>query len=262
MKVTVARLHLCLLASVLILSGCASSNSSSSSSPFGKGSPELAATYNTELGINYMQEGHMDLAQQKLDLALKQAPNQPMVHNALALYYEHLGEDQQANREYRRSLSLKPDNPDTLNNYGTFLCRTGHPKKSLKFFVKAANNLSYDTPDSAFANAGTCALKIPNRKLAKHYFKQALAVNPQMNQALWELGLMAFKQGEFRKANPYLARLLANDSSPSARMLWIAVETEWALGNRQKAQQYGRQLLKQYPKSPEAKKFVRLIRND
>lgn len=224
-----------------------------------KASPKLAARYNTELATDYMNKGRMDLARSKLANALKQAPHSAIVHNALALYYQRLGQYDQAKRQYQISLRYHPDNPDTLNNYGTFLCSQGKARESLQYFSKAAANLNYSTPDSALANAGNCALKIPDRKLAEKYFKRTLAINPNQTQALWQLGLMAFEQGNYSDANTYLSRLVATMPKPPAQVLWTMIETVWAMGQRDAAKRYGRELLKLYPDSPEANKFIHLL---
>ncbi len=225
----------------------------------GKASPELAARYNTELATDYMNEGRMDLARSKLADALKQAPHSATVHDTLALYYQRLGQYDQVEHQYRLSLKYHPDDPNTLNNYGVFLCFRGKPRESLAYFAKAAANLNYSTPDSALANAGNCALKIPDRKLAVQYFQRALATNPDQPQALWQLGLMAFEQGNYSDANTHLSRLVSITPKPSAMILWTAIETVWAMGRRDTAERYGRELLKLYPDSPEANKFIHLL---
>ncbi|MGH8271772.1 MAG: type IV pilus biogenesis/stability protein PilW [Gammaproteobacteria bacterium] len=224
-----------------------------------KASPKLAARYNTELATAYMNEGRMDLARSKLADALKQAPRSADVHNALALYYQRLGQYDKAEQQYRLSLQYHPDDPNTLNNYGVFLCFRGKPRDSLAYFTKAAANLNYSTPDSALANAGNCALKIPDRKLAAQYFQNTLAINPDQAQALWQLGLMSFQDGNYSDANAHLSRLVATTPKPSATVLWTAIETVWAMGRRDMAERYGRELLKLHPDSPEANKFIHLL---
>jgi len=241
----------------LTLAGCVTS--SSSPTPQGKASPKLAAEYNTRLAIAYMQQGRMDLAQNKLSEALRQAPEMPAVHNALALYYERTGRPEQAAHQYMLSLRYDAGNPNTQNNYGAFLCREGKYRQSIGYFVKASDNLDYQTPDRALANAGLCALKIPDKALAEKYFKQSLAINRDQGQSLWHLGLLSFEAGKYTEANNYLARLIGVTQRPSATMLWVTIEAAWAVGDRVHAEHYGRELLKLYPNSPEAQKFIHLV---
>ncbi|MDN5865639.1 MAG: type IV pilus biogenesis/stability protein PilW, partial [Gammaproteobacteria bacterium] len=173
-----------------------------------RGSPELAAKYNAQLAANYMREGRMDMARAKLAEGLKQSPHSPAVHNTLALYYARLGRFDKAEEQYKLSLKYRPGDPETMNNYGVFLCTHGKPQQSLQYFVKAAEDLDYSTPDAALANAGLCALKIPDDKLAKQYFRRTLAINPDQSQALWQMGLMAFGQGRYTEARKYISRLI------------------------------------------------------
>lgn len=241
----------------LTFAGCVTSGSSPT--PQSKASPKLAAKYNTRLAMGYMQQGRMDLAQNKLAEALRQSPKMPAVHNALALYYARTGRPKEANHQYKLSLDYDPGNPNTQNNYGAFLCRQGKYRKSIGYFVKASENLGYDSPDKALANAGLCALKIPDQVLARKYFTQALAINRDQTQALWHLGLLAFESKDYSAANNYLSRLIDLVQHPSALMLWVAIEAAWASGQQSRAQHYGRELLKLYPDSSEAQKFIHLV---
>ena len=244
-----------LVPAVLLLAGCVTS----SSSPTQKKSPRKAAMYNTQLAIIYMREDRLDLAQNKLAEALSQAPHAVEVHNALALYYERIGRLSEADHQLKLALEYGEDDPDTLNNYGAFLCRQGKYRKSIQYFLKASNNLNYSTPDEALANAGLCALKIPDRSLAKNYFQQALAINNDLGLALWQLGMISFQEQNYTQANNYLSRLINLTQHPSARMLWVAIEAAWASGHRNNAEHYGRELLKLHPNSQEAQKFSQLV---
>lgn len=249
-------ISLLLAAGVGLVAGCVTSTTSPNTS---KASPRKAAEYNTQLAIIYMQENRMDMAQNKLAEALQQAPHLPEVHNALAIYYERTGRNKEADHQYHLSLDDGPDNPDTLNNYGAFLCRQGKYRKSIRFFLRASNNLSYSTPDKALVNAGLCALKIPDKALAKKYFRQALSINNDLGQALWQMGLMSFEEQKYSEADNYLSRLIGITQKPSSTMLWVAIEAAWASGHQSNAEHYGRELLKLYPNSPEAQKFIQLM---
>ncbi len=238
-----------------MLAGCVTSGSGLNQ----KKSPHKAAMYNTRLAIIYMHEGRLDVAQNKLSEALKQAPHSVAVHNALALYYERIGRLHEADHQYKLALHYGGNDPDTLNNYGAFLCRQGKYRESIRYFLKASNNLNYSTPDKALSNAGLCALKIPDKSMAKKYFKRALAINNQLGQPLWQLGMLSFQDQNYTQANNYLSRLIDLTQRPSARMLWVAIEAAWASGHQKNAQHYGRELLKLYPNSQEAQKFIQLV---
>ena len=245
-----------LVPAMALVAGCVTSSTSPVKQ---KASPRKAAMYNTQLAIIYMREGRLDLAQNKLAEALKQAPHLVDVHSALALYYERIGRLQEANHQYKLALRYGDGDPDTLNNYGAFLCRQGKYRESIRYFVKASNNINYSTPDQALSNAGLCALKIPDKALAKKYFQQALEINNDLGQALWQLGMLTFQEQNYIQANNYLSRLINLTQHPSARMLWVAIEAAWASGHQKNAEHYGRELLKLHPDSQEAQKFIQLV---
>ena len=66
------------LVAVLSLPGCASHEAAEKKSAD-------ASTYNTQLGISYLRQGDIPLAKEKLDRALKENPDNPEVHSALAM---------------------------------------------------------------------------------------------------------------------------------------------------------------------------------
>ncbi len=151
-----------------------------------------SAKYNVELGLGYLQRGEMARAKHKLLLAEQEAPHDPLVLDALGYFYERTGEPKRAETYFQDAIKLAPKRGAIQNNYGTFLCRQGHYQASLNHFAKAAADPHYLHPDLAYTNAGQCALKIPNRELAKYYFKRALAHNPKQATALLELKKLGY----------------------------------------------------------------------
>ena len=67
-----------------------------------------AAAYNVQLGIDYMKQGDLARAKDKLDRAVKENPSNADVHTARAQLFERMGEIKQADDEYRTALRLAP----------------------------------------------------------------------------------------------------------------------------------------------------------
>ena len=145
------------------------------------------AKINIQLGMDYLQQNNVFRAKQKLILALDEAPAIPETWYAMAYYFETTGNNEEAQRCYLKSIAIAPDRGDVQNNYGTYLCRTGHYKESIKHFLFAAQNPQYLDTASAYENAGFCALKIPDRNLATDYFNKAVAEDPKRLMAQQEL---------------------------------------------------------------------------
>lgn len=237
------------LALTVLAAGCVSTQSYTGSDA----SPKEAARYNTQLGVGYMQQGDYDLAMQKLQRALKEDPELPEAHTSIALLFERLGEPERADQHYRRALDLAPDNPSVQNAYGVFLCRHGKAAQSEQYFIDAARNPVYPTPEAAYTNAGICLLKIGKNEQAEQYFRAALKSRPDYPDALWQLASLSFSQHQYLETRAFLQRFMAHNAKPHAAVLWLAARNERALGSEAEARRYARKLIARFPGSSEAR---------
>ncbi len=202
-------------------------------------SPAAAGAANVQLGAAYLQQGNLPLAKEKLEKAVKQSPKNPVVHGMLGLLYHRLGDDKQAEKEFRTSLELAPGDPEQLNNYAIFLCDIGRADEGVARFEEAARNPLYRTPWAAHTNAGVCLRGAKRDAEATPLFLRALQVNPGYTEALVQLGDLELSQNkpadaykrvtEFLKVNPSTPDLLllgwraardAKDPVGSAQMAW------------------------------------------
>ena len=142
---------------------------------------EKAARINVQLGLAYLEKGEVNQAKTKLLLAKSEAPAEASVWSGMGYFLERTGDIQQAERHHLKAISINLNQGPALNNYAAFLCRQGRYQEALATFDSAAKDSQYIRPALAFANAGTCALKIPDQKLANQYFRLALLKDPRMN---------------------------------------------------------------------------------
>ncbi len=209
-----------------------------------------AARLNVQLGMGYLQEGKLDLADKKLNKALKQSPNLPTAQWAYALLQWRLGNDELAEKHFRKALSLDPNDSEARNNYGTFLCKKGRVDEAEGQFLKAVKNPLYSRRASAYENAGKCMLKVPNRNKAEIYFRRALAQNPRLPVALYQMGKMSFENGDYLASQAFMQRY-HEVSEHSAQTLWLSYQVERHLGNRSAAKEIAFQLKDKFPQSQE-----------
>ena len=104
---------------LLLLAGCAGSHSTHAVNQ------RDAAAYNVQLGIDYMNQGDLARAKDKLDRALKENSDSADVHSARAQLFERMGDIKQADEEYRTALRIAPSDPRMENNYAVYLCQNG-----------------------------------------------------------------------------------------------------------------------------------------
>ena len=236
-----------LLCVLVILSACASSPGDSPQSENSK-----AAEINVQLGINYFGQGEYKLADEKLRRALRQDPRSATANWVFALLQERLGEFEVAEKHFRKAISLDPKDSKAHNNYGTFLCNQGRIPEAEKEFLSAVKDPLYAEAASAYANAGICLLKVPDKVKAEEYFRQALEKNASERSALYQMGLLSFERQEYEQASFYFQKY-ESVAKHSSQSLWMAYQTEVHLGNQGKAENYAHQLKRTYPSSQEAR---------
>lgn len=159
-----------------------------------------AAKINVRLGMAYLERKDLKRSKQKFLMAMEEAPELPEVWYSMAYFLENTGGNQQANAYYLKAISLAPKRGDTLNNYGTYLCRTGKYKTAIQYFVQAAHDQDYLDPSAALENAGLCALKIPNKPMAMYYFKKAVEHDSGRATSLEELAKLNYQTGNYQVA--------------------------------------------------------------
>lgn len=145
---------------------------------------------NAQLGIAYLEKNDVQRAKQKLLLALEQAPSIPETWYSMAYFLETTGDKHEAEKHYLKAIALAPSQGEAKNNYGTFLCRTGHYQAAIQQFLLAAHDHNYINPAAAYENAGLCALRIPDQKKARYYFQQALKRDSSRLLSSQKLGSM------------------------------------------------------------------------
>lgn len=163
-----------------------------------------------------------------------------------------LREDLQADADFQHSLKLNPNDSDTHNNYGWFLCQRGKELDSVTHFLAAVKNPLYSTPEKAYLNAGLCSKKGGNTKAADEYLRKALAFRSDIPEALLGLSEMNYTNGNYEGARSYFQRfMLRHAPSATAANLWMAVHIERKLNDKVAENNYAMQMRKRFPDARE-----------
>ena len=190
---------------------------------------EKASAVNVQLGLGYLQQNNLELANDKLAKALRQDPNSADAHNAYAILQERLLQPDKAEFHYSEAVRLDPQNSQAANNYGAYLCRNGREVESEKYFMMALENPLYKTPEYAYTNAAICLLKVDRQDDAREYLRKALAARSNFGAALLAMGELSFDQSDFANGRIYLQRY-HQVAQASPKSLWLAIRTELELG--------------------------------
>ena len=219
---------------------------------FGKKAPpaQQAAT-NMQIAIEYMKIDKLANARDFIERALKQDPGNANVQLTAGLVYERLRDMPRAEKAYASAARLGKDDPNIQNNYAGFLCRTGKTTAGEKLFAEVATSPVYQTPEVALVNAGVCVRSIGDMLDAERYFNRALAIRPNMPEAMLQLGNVAFDRGDAAQALDYVQRYLAvNPATPE--VLWLGFRAQRKLGDTAAAAAFARRVQSEFPNSAEA----------
>ncbi len=209
------------------------------------------AIANLRLGTAYMTRGEYEKALDKLEKALDADPGYYATHGVLGVLHQRLGQKEKAEKYFKRSLRIAPNEASTLNNYGQFLCSIKRLEEAEEAFIKAANNPLYETPEIANTNAGTCAMLNGKTAEAETHFRTALRQNPRVPAALIQMAQINLEQGNHLSARGYLQRY--QEVAPStAKSLWLGVQVETELGDMDSVSSNALLLKNNFPDSKEA----------
>ncbi|MDX1514035.1 MAG: type IV pilus biogenesis/stability protein PilW, partial [Gammaproteobacteria bacterium] len=176
--------------------------------------------------------------------------NYSTAHNAMALVQEQLNDPEKAEEHYQRAISLNPADSSAQNNYGRFLCSHDRFEEGEQRFLQATKNPLYEQPEIAYANAGVCMKLAGKYEKAERYLRAALAANPRIPVALLAMSEVSFHTDRHLSARAYLQRYL-EVSSHSPQSLWLGVQIERKLGDKNTASSYAMMLRSNYPDSRE-----------
>jgi type IV pilus assembly protein PilF len=209
---------------------------------------EKASEINKQLGTEYLRQGNLQLAKDKLERAEKYNSRDAELHSVLALLYERLGNPQLVDEHYRTAVRLAPKDPQISNNYAVYLCRNGRTDDGIKRFLESAHNPLYRTPELAYTNAGVCLRRAKRYDQATETFTRALQIRPNNAEAVFQYADMALELGDPAKAREQVDKYLASyDATPE--LLLTGVRLTRALGDRVGEEKYTRRLRVEFPAS-------------
>jgi type IV pilus assembly protein PilF len=234
---------------VVVLGGCLAA--CSQNSDFKKASPAVTAATNMQLAIEYMKLGQLAASRDFMERALSEDPGNPDVQMTAGLVYERVNEIPKAERAYSTGFRLGKGDPNIQNTYAGFLCRTGKAVAGEKLFAEVARNPVYQTPEVALVNAGVCVRGTGDLVDAERYFNRALAIHPNLPEAMLQLGNISIDRGDAAQAREIVQRYLAVNA-PTSEVLWLGVRAERKLGDATAAAAYARRVQSEFPNSEQA----------
>jgi type IV pilus assembly protein PilF len=213
--------------------------------------PQQRAEIHRELAAGYYQRGQMDIALQELATARSFDPSNPKIYDIYGLVYAMLGEEQKARDNFQHALSIAPTDSEIRENWGAFLCGTGHPKESIPEFERVLADPLFKKPEIALINLGKCTAVLGDTAKAEDYLRRAMTVSPGNPVAAYNLALLAYRGGRYGEALAWM-RPAVREASPPPEVLHLGMCIARKHGDTDAAQSYQSQLANRYPHSAEA----------
>ena len=208
------------------------------------------------LGLGYLNMGNTTQAKLNLEKAKRFSPNLSEVYTAFAHYYDVVGEPALATSSYEKALSINPNNPDTLNNYGVFLCRNEKYEASETYTLKAIEIPTYLMVSQSYENLALCQLKANDFVKAEKYFTKSIQHSPNRASALLQMVRLQYALADYKSAQGYLQRYEKATRRFSPEALALAYKVFNKQRNRRVAKNYAGMLLKMFPNSYQAKQYI------
>jgi len=212
---------------------------------------EKSSRINVELGVTYMRQGNYKNAMARLTKAVRQDPQNALAYSTLGLLNVRLKQHDEAESNFKKGVGLAPDNSAIRNNYGAFLCKQKRFQEAQEQFLHAVNNPLYQSPEHAYLNAGICT---DNKSEAEKHFRAALRKNPKFAPALLNMAKLSLDLERHLSARAYLQRFHAVQK-PVAASLWVSVQVEEVLGDKDLKHSHALLLIRKFPDSEETRQY-------
>ena len=229
-----------LIASVVSgLGGCAKPQPSTSnvlpplpgSSPV-RTTPEtqrLQARAAYERGLTHWRDRQIGAALSALREAVALDRAVPLYHNTLGLVLLELQRPELALEEFRAATTLDPSYGDAHLNLGVALAESTRWEEAVAAYRRALALPTLTSPSTAHQNLGLALYHLRRFAEAEEALRFALSLEPRMEAAYYNLGLVFVAQGRHEDAKSVFRR--ARDLAPSSPFGQAAAQRLRGLGD-------------------------------
>lgn len=198
-----------------------------------------AAKTRISLGLNYLRRGDSTQALYNLERAKTMAPNLPEVYNALAFYYQTVGEHLQAENAYKQAIAKDSNNADAYNNYGAFLCQIERYADAERLLLSAISKPGYIRVAESYENLALCQLEQNGFEQARTYIGSSITHNGTRISALINSASLNYAMGNLADAKADLQRIqrLGRVSARSTLLNYLVSEKQGDVSTMRHAEQ-------------------------
>jgi len=209
------------------------------------------ASVRIELAAGYFSRGQYNTALDEVKQALALKPGMREAINLRGLIYGAMGERGLSEESFRSALSLYPNDPDTLHNYGWMLCQERRFAESFQQFDLALAQASYRAPSRTLLSKGVCEARAGQYGAAEKTLLRAFEYDPANPALSYNLADVLYRNGQYDRALFYIKRVNAEPEQANAQSIWLALRIQRRLGDSVAVSDLSRQLRSTYGQAPE-----------
>lgn len=190
---------------ILLAAGCAPLNKPVQ--------PELSkqADFHYKSALAHLQGGNSTTALRELLEAVKFAPNDSAIQEALARAYQRKKAYQLAEKHYLKSLELSDNEPRYLNNLGALYLEMEQWDNAIKYFDMAVSDLLFDRTHVAVAGKAFAYFKKKDYPQALIYSTDATEIAPRYARAYFLKSKVYGAMGNVEQQEMYLLRTVKEE---------------------------------------------------
>lgn len=215
---------------------------------------------NLELAEQQLQMGRYQDARPYLDKSESLQPRSARLHADFGEYYLATQQHDKAGNHFQQALKLDPRNPMVVAGYGSFLCSRGDIDQGIDQLTDAIDSAYNSQPWAAETRLADCFAQHNDLIQSTFYLKKVLNTKSDYLPALLAMQKISYQQHHYQQAHDYWQRY-CQLGKPGAESLWLAFQTERALGDAELSAVYRQQLLNEFPDSVQAQKISNAISN-
>ena len=206
------------------------------------------------LANGYMKDGKRASALIAINKGLAIDDESPELLNALAVYYMTDGEDELAEKEYKKSIRYNSNDTASYLNYGVFLYGHKRYSEACDMLKKATEDVMYPKRNAAFLNYGICLKHEGKMEAAEEAFRRSYVNNARNPTVLLQLAELKFETGDFEQSTQLYEKLLSM-TKQNAESLWLGIRLAHVMGQEDKQASYALFLKNEFPSSSQYNEY-------
>lgn len=172
-----------------------------------------------KLGLSYLDADEDAIAMREFKKALSIKPDDHRVYYAIATFYLKKNQISMAKENILRAISLDPDNSEYLNTYASILASQGNQKEAIKVWEKVEKDPTYPSLGVVYFNMGYASYQLQWYDKAIDYWNKSINENPNVIRPYISLYQLFIELKDLNKAEDVLKRgINRNPLSPTLKM--------------------------------------------